>query len=217
MVYREYFRHGLDRVTGGMERFVRGRVPGFGAGGVSDRFLPAVIGGFRVDVSEDEDGIVVVADLPGVGREDTAIGLLSPTNLWITSIRRSKWSDPGGEGKTVRSERTIGRMHRVVALPQAVTAEDGRASFNNGVLEIRLKKLEPERGARIPIESPFPEPRSAIHEPEAGTLPRDTQSGDQGDCAPSPSPRRSSESMPGTDTGRRRVKRKVDPEPDIAA
>ena len=137
---------------GGVVSIVRGTVPGFGAGGVSDRFLPEVLGGFRVDVSEDEDGILVVADLPGVGQGDTTICLLSPTNLWITSKRKSGQSDLGEEGKAVRLERVSGRMHRVVALPHAATAGNGRASFDNGVLEIRLKKAEPERGERIPIE-----------------------------------------------------------------
>ncbi len=152
MVYREHFWHKLDHVIAGVVRFVRGIVPGFSAGGVSDRVLPEVLGGFRVDVSEDEDEILVAADLPGAGRDETSIGLLSPTNLWITSTRRSVQSDPGEEGKTVRHERPVGRMHRVVALPRAVTAKDGRASFNNGVLEIRLKKVERERGTQIPVE-----------------------------------------------------------------
>jgi HSP20 family protein len=152
MAYREYFWRKLDQVKSGVENIVRGSVPGFGAGGVSDRFLPEVLGGFRVDVSEDEDEILVVADLPGVGPEETTICLLSPTNLWITSTRRSGQADSCEEGKAVRCERASGRMDRVVVLPHAATAENGRASFNNGVLEIRLKKAEPERGERIPIE-----------------------------------------------------------------
>lgn len=204
MVYREYFRQTLDQVMGGMGSIVRGTVPGFGAGGVSDRFLPEVLGGFRVDVSEDEDEIVVVADLPGVEKENTTICLLSPTNLWITSTRGSGQSDLGEEGKAVRRERASGRLNRVVGLPNAATAENGRASFNNGVLEIRLRKAEPERGERITIEGPFPESR-------------DTQSSDQGDCAPSPSPGLSSESISDSDTGRRRVKKRVDPGPDSGA
>lgn len=152
MVYREYFWRKLDQVKGGIGNIVRGTVPGFGAGGVSDRFLPEVLGGFRVDVSEDEDEILVVADLPGVGPEETTICLLSPTNLWIMSTRRSRQPDLSEVGKAVRHERASGRMDRVVALPHAATAENGRASFTNGVLEIRLKKAEPERGERIPIE-----------------------------------------------------------------
>lgn len=152
MVYREYFWKKLDHAKDGLMGIVRGTVPGFGAGGVGDRFLPGVFSGFPIDVSEDEDEIVVVADLPGAGREDITIGLLSPTNLCITSTRSSGQSDLREEEKTVRNERVVGPTHRVVALPRAVTAENGRASFDNGVLEIRLKTVTPERGVRIPIE-----------------------------------------------------------------
>lgn len=152
MVYREYFGRKLDQVMGGVASVVRGTVPGFGAGGVGDRYFPEVLGGFRVDVSEDDDDILVAADLPGVEKDNTTICLLSPTNLWIASTRRSGQSDLGEERRAVRRERTSGRMHRVVGLPHPATAECGRASFNNGVLEIRLKKAQPERGERIPIE-----------------------------------------------------------------
>jgi HSP20 family protein len=139
-------------VKRGVVGIVRGTVPGFGAGGVSDRFLPEVFGGFRVDVSEDQDEMLVVADLPGAGQGDTTICLLSPTNLWITSTRRSEQADSREEGKARRRERATGRMHRVVALPHAATAEGGRGTFSNGVLEIRLKRAGTERGERIPIE-----------------------------------------------------------------
>lgn len=151
MVDRGHFRHELDQVMGGEVSGVHGTVPGPGAGGVGDRYFPEALGEFRVDVSEDEDEIVVVADLPGDGQGDTTIGLLSPTHLWIMSIRGSERSDPGGAGTAVRHEQAVGRMHRVVALPHAATTERGRASQHNGVLEIRLKKVEPERSTQIPI------------------------------------------------------------------
>ncbi len=149
MGYRECLRRQFDQVMSGIENAVRGTVPGFEAGGVGDRYLPEVRGKFRVDVSEDEDAIFVVADLPGFEQEKITVCLLSPTNLWITSERSA---DVGEEGKIVRNERAFGRMNRVVPLPHAATAEGASASFTNGVLEIRLRKAEPERGERIPIE-----------------------------------------------------------------
>jgi HSP20 family protein len=152
MVWRERFWQTLDRVKDRLVRIVRGTLPGFGAGGVSDQFLPGVFGGFPIDVSRDQDEIVVVADLPGAEQGEITIGLLSPIHLCITSTRRPGQPDPGEEGKIVRNERVVGPMHRVVALPHAVTVENGRASFNNGVLEVRLKTVRPERGVRIPIE-----------------------------------------------------------------
>ena len=125
---------------------------GFGPGGVGDRLLPAVRGEFRLDVQEDEDEVVVVADLPGVDRENITVRLLSPEQLEISCERRSERQEAGEGGQFVRQERTFGYMTRVVPLPHEVTAEGATSSFTNGVLELRLKKTTVERGTRIPIE-----------------------------------------------------------------
>ncbi len=140
----------VDHVMGGMESMLRDKVPGFGAGGVGDRILPAVRGEIRVDVHEEDDGVVVVADLPGIERENVTARLLSPRELEITGERRSGHAGYDA-GELVRRERAYGRLRRVVPLPRDVTADCAAASFANGVLEVRLKKGEEERGERIPI------------------------------------------------------------------
>lgn len=125
---------------------------GLGPGGVGDRLMPAVRGEFRLDVREDQDDVLVVADLPGVERENIAVRLLSPDELEIACERRSERQEGAETGQFFRQERTFGYMTRVVPLPQPVTAEGARSSFTNGVLEIRLTKTAVERGTRIPIE-----------------------------------------------------------------
>jgi HSP20 family protein len=149
MAYGDNIWRQFDELMGEMENRFRG---GLGPGGVGDRLLPAVRGEFRVDVREDEDEVLVVADLPGVDRENITARLLSPTELEISSERRSELSETAEEGKFVRQERAYGFMTRVVPLPHEVTADGSRASFTNGVLELRLKKTMVERGERIPIE-----------------------------------------------------------------
>lgn len=165
MAYRENPFDGIwrqfDDMMGEMETRFRGMLQGsgqylpgggFGPGGVGDRLLPAVRGEFRVDVREDQDEVLVVADLPGVDRENVTVRLLSPTELEISSERRSERSETAEAGQVVRQERTFGYMTRVVPLPHEVTAEGAASSFTNGVLELRLKKTTVERGERIPIE-----------------------------------------------------------------
>jgi HSP20 family protein len=149
MAYSDNIWRQFDDLVGEMENRFRG---GLGPGGIGDRMLPAVRGEFRVDVREDEDEVLVVADLPGVDRENITARLLSPTELEISSERRSERSETGEEGQFVRQERAFGYMTRVVQLPHEVTADGSRASFTNGVLELRLKKTTVERGERIPIE-----------------------------------------------------------------
>ena len=114
---------------------------GLGPGGFGDRLMPAVRGEFRLDVREDQDEVLVVADR-----------LLSPDELEIACERRSERQEGAETGQFYRQERTFGYMSRVIPLPHEVTAEGARSSFTNGVLEIRLKKTTVERGTRIPIE-----------------------------------------------------------------
>jgi HSP20 family protein len=49
-------------------------------------------------------------------------------------------------------ERIYGSMSRIVALPTDVTEEDSKATFRNGVLEVRLKKTKIPQKSRIEIE-----------------------------------------------------------------
>ncbi len=49
-------------------------------------------------------------------------------------------------------ERISGSMSRIVTLPASVTDVGAKASFKNGVLEVRFKKSPEERGTRIQIE-----------------------------------------------------------------
>lgn len=119
-------------------------------GGFPDRLLPAIRGEFRVDVREHEDEVLVVADLPGVEKEDVRISLVNPRTLGISIERKA-----AGEEKDERyflRERVYGSMSRTVSLPHEVSDQGSTASFTNGVLEVRLKRLPGESGARIPIE-----------------------------------------------------------------
>lgn len=51
-----------------------------------------------------------------------------------------------------RKERFTGRFHRAVALPAPVSREGIRASYRNGVLEVRMPKDKPDEKKRIDVE-----------------------------------------------------------------
>jgi len=114
------------------------------------RFIPALRGDFRVDVREHEDEVMVVADMPGVERDDISIRLLEP-NLLEISCERTGGTEEEDEGYIMR-ERMYGTLSRSVDLPVDVSEEGASASFKNGVLEVRLKKVPSERGREIPIQ-----------------------------------------------------------------
>ena len=118
--------------------------------GVTDRMLPAMQGEFRVDVREHDDEVIVVADLPGVEKDDVSLQILNPRNLEISCERKGE-KEEKSEGYYVR-ERVYGSMQRIVTLPADVTVEDAKASFKNGVLEVRLNKTKISPKSRIDIE-----------------------------------------------------------------
>lgn len=119
-------------------------------GGVTDRMLPAIRGEFRVDVREHDEEVIVVADLPGVEKEDVSLQILNPRTLEISCERKGE-KEEKSEGYYVR-ERVYGSMQRLVALPVDVTVMDAKASFKNGVLEVRLNKTKISPKSRIEIE-----------------------------------------------------------------
>ena len=112
--------------------------------------LPAIRGEFRVDVREHDDEMIVVADLPGVEKDDVSLQILNPGTLEISCERKGE-TEEKSEGYYVR-ERVYGSMQRLVTLPADVTEKDAKASFKNGVLEVRLNKTKISPKSRIERE-----------------------------------------------------------------
>ncbi|HZD43147.1 MAG TPA: Hsp20/alpha crystallin family protein, partial [Methanomicrobiales archaeon] len=106
-------------------------------------------GAIQVDVREEDDYVVVIADLPGVDKSDVSLRLLDPGTLQISTQQRAEMEEER-EGYFVR-ERTYGGVSRLVCLPTDVTDEGATTTFKNGVLEVRLLKTVEERGKRIPV------------------------------------------------------------------
>ncbi|KAF1078052.1 Hsp20/alpha crystallin family protein [Methanogenium sp. MK-MG] len=130
-------------------------------------FREGVLGGFQVDVTQDENEVIVAADMmPGIEKENISMELISPKALEITCERKEerevKEGMQGEEEEQGEGERGVGRYYlherkygsisRIVPLPHAVTTEGAKASFRNGVLEVRLPARVPETKRRIAIE-----------------------------------------------------------------
>ena len=91
----------------------------------------------RVDISETDTEVKVVAELPGMDEKD--INLSLEDNALILS--GEKKSDVEEKGKTFhRVERTYGSFQRVIPLNVEVDEDKANASFKNGVLTITLPK-----------------------------------------------------------------------------
>ena len=91
-----------------------------------------------VDISERRNEIIVEIELPGVNHKDITI-LLHNTRIEVKGIKRE--SPPPGNIKYLRLERTYGNFRRFIFLPSAVLPEKAKASFENGILTVILKKF----------------------------------------------------------------------------
>ena len=107
--------------------------------------------GPKVDVYETDDAVSVKAELPGVDPADIEINATEDTVTLTGETRREEEVDEEGY---YRSERSFGRFQRRIDLPAAVKANEAKATFKNGVLEITLPKVEAAkpRTVKVPIE-----------------------------------------------------------------
>lgn len=111
-------------------------------GGPARRWLPAM------DLVETGEHFVLRADLPGVAEEDVRVELEDRV-LTVSGERRAEHSDH--EEGYYRVERATGSFARSLTLPEGVDAEAIQASFDRGVLEVRIPKPEERKPRRVAI------------------------------------------------------------------
>jgi HSP20 family protein len=101
-----------------------------------------------MDLLETNEHFVLRADLPGLGEGDVNIEVEDQT-LTVSGERKSE-HETNGEGYH-RVERAFGSFARSLTLPKGVDPEGVAASFDRGVLEIRIPKPEERKPRRISI------------------------------------------------------------------
>ena len=112
------------------------------SGNVLRRWMPAM------DLVEAGDHFVLRADLPGMGEDDVNIEFEDGT-LTVSGERKAEHEE-GKEGYH-RVERSFGAFSRSLTLPQGIDPEAVTASFDRGVLEIRIPKPEQRKPRKIAI------------------------------------------------------------------
>ena len=113
------------------------------AGGGLRRWIPAM------DLVETDDHFVLRADLPGLGPDEVAIEV--EDNVLTLAGERKAEHEAKREG-FYRVERASGRFRRSLTLPDGVDLESIAASFDKGVLEIRIPKPEQRKPRRVSIQ-----------------------------------------------------------------
>ena len=93
----------------------------------------------RLDVSETETAIEVVADLPGMEKKDIAVSLEEDL-LIIKGERKEEKEKKDKQYHVV--ERRSGSFYRAVRLPVEVEIDKSQANFKDGVLSLTLPKCK---------------------------------------------------------------------------
>lgn len=108
------------------------------------------LGGIKVDVHETDQEVVAVCDIPGLEKkEDVHIDI--EHNMLMISGSVNKTNEIKEENM-YRKERYAGSFHRAITLPSQVTHEGVKATYKNGVLEVRMPKLVQDQKKKIDVE-----------------------------------------------------------------
>lgn len=103
-----------------------------------------------VDIKEENDRFIVVADIPGVNKEDIHISL---ENSLLTINGERKVEKTEEKNGYSRVERVQGQFYRRFSLPQTADAAQISAKYKQGVLEISIPKKEVSLQKKIEIKA----------------------------------------------------------------
>ena len=102
-----------------------------------------------MDVVDRETEILVRAELPGVDKKDLDISLNENV---LTLKGQTRTEEKEEKGDYYRCEIAQSSFARSLPLPSYVDSEKAKASFQDGILELTLPKIEQSRRRRITVE-----------------------------------------------------------------
>ncbi|WP_374718147.1 Hsp20/alpha crystallin family protein [Neobacillus sp.] len=97
------------------------------------------LGNIRVDVHQTDHEVIATCDIPGIEKKED-INIDIENNMLTISGTMNKTNEVKEENM-YRKERYTGSFHRTVSLPSPVSSEGVKATYKNGVLEVRMPKL----------------------------------------------------------------------------
>ncbi|MCL2029590.1 MAG: Hsp20/alpha crystallin family protein [Deltaproteobacteria bacterium] len=99
-----------------------------------------------VDIWETDEGLMLVADLPGVAPEDLAVDL-SGGSLTISG----RIAPPPAGRKAILTEYEVGAFYRQFSLSEGLDQGGITAALKDGVLKLTLPRLAPAQPRKIEI------------------------------------------------------------------
>ena len=103
----------------------------------------------RIDVKETEKSFLIVAELPGLNKDD--FKLTVEDNTLILEGEKKLENEEKGENY-YRSERSYGSFRRAFRLTDSVDTGKIKADFKNGILAIEIPKTEKAKPKQIEVK-----------------------------------------------------------------
>ncbi|VVB95916.1 Small heat shock protein HSP16.5 [uncultured archaeon] len=102
-----------------------------------------------VDVIETDKEVIATAEMPGLEKQDIKINV-AEDRLEISA--ETKHEEKKEEKGYVYRERRSGSYYRAITLPSPVDPDNSKASYKNGILEIKMPKTEIKKKKPLKIE-----------------------------------------------------------------
>jgi HSP20 family protein len=125
-----------------LSRFMNGLLEGNGR--ESQSWVPTL------DIWETDGELVYAFDLPGVSQDKVTVE--AENGAMTVTAERERTAEVSQE-RFHRFERRFGSFQRTVGLPQGVSEDDIKATYNDGVLEIHVPKPAQPKPKRIEVAS----------------------------------------------------------------
>jgi len=106
--------------------------------------------GMRVNIAEKNGAYTVIAELPGVRKEDIQVSVDGAEVTLSAEVKRER--EVSQDERVLHTERTFGKVSRSFSLPQEVDEAKTEARFRDGVLELKLPKKAAAARKQITIQ-----------------------------------------------------------------
>ena len=96
----------------------------------------------NIDIVDNGGSFSIKADIPGLEKKN--IKLTVTENYLVISARKTGEKEAKGKNYYSHERSSVG-FYREMALPEGVKSETARAKYENGILIVEVKKINPTR------------------------------------------------------------------------
>lgn len=102
-----------------------------------------------LDVYQTPSDLVIKATIPGVNPDDVDITITGDTLTINAEIKEETVQD----AEYLYRERRFGAVTRTISLPKSLKGDEAEASFDNGVLTLKIPKAEEAKPKQIKVKA----------------------------------------------------------------